>query len=112
MDTNRIIKGPDIDFCEFLQFIGIWVLMTENPGTNQAGYFSGNPIDIFSVCSIRVNHFLSVNRFENICSPLKFNATSPPSFRGKFYELRSMIVACNGHMQKAFIPSWISCLDE
>ena len=34
VETNRIIKVPDIDFGEFIQFIGIWMLMTANPGTN------------------------------------------------------------------------------
>ena len=47
-DTNRIIKGPDLEFGEFLRFIGIWLLMTENPGTKWTEYFSENPIDIFS----------------------------------------------------------------
>ena len=29
VETNRIIKGPDIDFGEFLRFIGIWLSMPE-----------------------------------------------------------------------------------
>ena len=32
VDTNRRIKGPDIDFVEFLQFFGIFLLITANPG--------------------------------------------------------------------------------
>ena len=27
VETNRIIKGPDIDFGEFLRIIGVWVLV-------------------------------------------------------------------------------------
>ena len=33
-ETNRIMKGPDLDFGEFLQLIGIWMVMADNPGTN------------------------------------------------------------------------------
>ena len=40
VDTKKIIKGSNLDFGEFLWFIGIWMLMTSNPGTNQADYFS------------------------------------------------------------------------
>ena len=48
METDRIIKDSDHDFGELIQLIGIWVLMTENPGTNWAEHFSENPLDIFS----------------------------------------------------------------
>ena len=40
VETNRIIKVPDIDVGVFFQFIGICLLMTETPGTNQAEYCS------------------------------------------------------------------------
>ena len=87
VDTNRIIRVPDIDFDEFLCFIGIWLLITGNPGTNQTEYFSENYIDLFSGCSIFVNHIMYGNHFENNCSDLKFS-DRPPSFQDKSYEVR------------------------
>ena len=60
VETNRIIKGPDLDFEYFLRTTGIWLLITENPGTNRMEYFSEDPIDIFSGWSICVNPFMSV----------------------------------------------------
>ena len=42
------IKDPALEFGDFLKFIGICLLITENPGMNQAAYFSETPIDIFS----------------------------------------------------------------
>ena len=48
VDTKKIIKGPDLDFGKFLRFIGIYMLMTSNPGTNWSEYFIENPIDLFS----------------------------------------------------------------
>ena len=64
MDTNRIINVPDLDLSEILKFIGIWLLMTANTGTNWAEYFRENAIDIFSGCSIHVNQFMSGNSFK------------------------------------------------
>ena len=66
VETYRTIKGPYLDFGEFLWVIGIWVLMKANPGTNWTDYFSKNPIDIFSGCSIFFNQYMSRNCFESI----------------------------------------------
>ena len=55
VDTNRIIRCPDIEFYGVLYFIGIWLLITENPGTNGSEYFRKNPIDLFGGFLIRVN---------------------------------------------------------
>ena len=82
MDTNIIIKGPDIDSGDFLRFIGIWMLITENPGTNQVECFGKNPIYICSGCSIHINQFMSGNCFEIICSALKFSSAPLPSLPG------------------------------
>ena len=91
VETNIRIKGPNLDFGEFLCFIGIWV---------------------FSRFSIRVSQFMSGNCFENICSDLKFTATPPPIFWDNLYEVLQMIVAWKVHRKKVFVPYWISWLDE
>ena len=78
VDTNKIIKIPGIYFGKFLRFIGIWMLMTSNPVTNGAEYFSEKPIDIFSGRSICVKQFMSGNCFESIWSALKFTNTHTP----------------------------------
>ena len=111
VDTNRRIKVPDLDYGEFLWFIGIWLFMTANPDTNCAEYFSKNPIDVFSGCSIRVNQFMYGNHFESIWSALRFTPT-PSYFWYKLYESRQKIVTWNGHVQKVFVPYWISCSYE
>ena len=59
--------------------------MTANPGTNRAECFRNNAIDLFSGCSIFVNHFMSGNFFENIC--YAFNFTATPSL---LFEINSM----------------------
>ena len=45
VETNQRTKCPALESGELLQFIGIWMLITSNPGTKWAGYLSGNPID-------------------------------------------------------------------
>ena len=65
VDTKNIIKGPSIEFGEFIWFIGIWLFRTSNPGTTRVEYFSKNPIDVFSGVSIYVNQFMSGNSFES-----------------------------------------------
>ena len=88
METNRITKGPDTDFGKFLRLIVIFLLMTENPGTKRADYFSENPIDIFSGCSIFVNQFMSGDFLKMFAilsksppPPLPFNTNSMKSDR-------------------------------
>ena len=51
--------------------------MTSNTGKNWAEHFSENPMDLFIGCSIRVIQFMSANRFESICSALKFTNALP-----------------------------------
>ena len=48
VDTNRRIKCPTINFGEFILLIGIFMFITENPGTNWTEYLSENIIDLFS----------------------------------------------------------------
>ena len=38
VDTNRIIRVPDLDLGELFQFIRIWLLIVANPGTNREEY--------------------------------------------------------------------------
>ena len=47
-ETGLRIKGPALEFGLFLKFVGIWLLIAENHGTNQADYFSETFIDLFS----------------------------------------------------------------
>ena len=70
METSRRIKGPALEFCKFLWFIGIQLLITENHATDRTEYFSETSIYLFGGCSIGVNQFMSGNWFESICYAL------------------------------------------
>ena len=50
VEKNQIIKVPSLEFGDFLRFVGIWLLITENSGTNRVEYFSETLIDIFGGC--------------------------------------------------------------
>ena len=47
VDINNMLKWPELEFGEFLWFIGICLSIIDNPGTNRAEYFSDTPVDIF-----------------------------------------------------------------
>ena len=103
VDTNRIIKGPNLEFGGFLGFIGIRWLRTEKCGTNGAEYFSKNTIDIL-VGDKFVSTILCLEIFSKvsaIISSLLPPPPYPPPFWYKIYESWQMIFAWNGHMQKS-----------
>ena len=62
-ETNRIIKGPALEFGEFVRLIDIWMLIIDNPEKNWAEYFSDYHVDIFGGFSILLNIFMSRNSF-------------------------------------------------
>ena len=107
VDTNRIIKGPYLDCGEFLRFVGIWMLMIADSGTNWADYFSENSTDICIGWSICVNQCMSGNYFEIICFALKFTAIPPPYFEINYiksdrYVLRYMETCKNSPLHIGF----------
>ena len=77
VETNRIIKGPDLDFGQFLHFIWIWLLITANPDTNRAEYFSKKTIFI-SMGAQFVSTILCLVCFFKL-SDLLSSLLSPPS---------------------------------
>ena len=52
------------------------------------------------------------NRFKYIISSLSFTDLPPTYFKEKFFEVHHMVVSWNEYMKDAFIPSWVSSLDE
>ena len=77
VETNKTTNGPVLEFGKFLWLIWIWILIIANHTMNWVKYVSDTSIGIFSVFSIRVNQFISVNWFESICSALKFTSKPP-----------------------------------
>ena len=66
VETNRRTQSPDVEFGDFLHYIGICRLITENLGTNRAEYFNNNSIDISSGKPVCVNQFVLENVFKSI----------------------------------------------
>ena len=48
VERKKIMKGPDLEFGEFLQFIGIGLTMKKKTGTTWSDCSSKNPLYIFS----------------------------------------------------------------
>ena len=69
VDTNRRTEDPVLDLGEFLQINVIWILITENPVTNQMDHFCEYPIDLFGGWSISVNEIIYDNFFSHPLPP-------------------------------------------
>ena len=55
---------------------------------------------------------MSHRHFEAIIKYLKFTSTPAPAYKAPFHCVEELVNAFNKHTQRAFVPSWIACLDE
>jgi Transposase IS4 len=103
-----------VEYGEFLRFIGIYFLIATIEGPSRRDFWSLGPIDLFQGAPFRVSGFMSRTRFENILYNLKFTSQPepPPDRPDKFFFIREMVKAFNDNLQKNFSSSWINCLDE
>ena len=86
--------------------------MAANPSTNQVEHFRKKNIDLFNGCSICDNQFMPGIIFKVSALISSSLPPHPHYFQDESYSVQHMIVGWNGHMQKFFIPYWISYLDE
>ena len=99
---------------EFLQFIGIWLVITyASPGDlSRKEFWSLKKNTKERGAPFRLNDLMSSNRFEDIIRNLTYTNLQPPAFKDKFWEIQQMVEEWNKSMREVFIPGWINCLDE
>ena len=112
VETKRIFKVPDLDFGEFLRFIGIWMLIKANPVMNRAEYFSEKTYEYFQWVLSSCQSFYVWWFFWEYLLWSQVHFHPPPPLRDKFYWFQNMIVAWNDHIQKFLMTYWISFLHE
>ena len=110
--TNKKLTGRSLSLGEFVQWLGIWLLLATVIGPQRREFWSVKPVDPFDGAPFRVSHIMSRNRFEEILRALTFTVHQPPMFKDGFWFVREIIQGWNDNMAKIFIPSWVSCLDE
>jgi hypothetical protein len=112
VETNKILNGKELEYGEFLRWIGLWLLMSTIQGFQRRDFWSVCSVDMYSTAPYRFNDIMSRNRFEDILSSLSYTNRDPPGYRDPFWEVRQCIECWNANMSDVFVPGWISCLDE
>ena len=114
VQTNERLEkvGRRLTLGELLRWIGLWYYMATFKGYNRSDYFSSRPIDDFDGAPVRLNQWMSRNRFQQVLNCLFLTDRPVPAYIDKFFYVRQLIDAWNSNMNSKFHPSWISCLDE
>lgn len=99
----------DIDEGLFMTFIAYWLAMGYHE--IRSDYWSTEEEHPMFVNHKFGRYGISRNRFDQIISCLSFipNTAAPPT---DLEQVRTMQVAFNEHMEKAYAPSWLVCVDE
>ena len=113
--TNQHLaaKGHhELSYGEFLQWIGIWLLMATLVGPDRTDFWSLSDIDKFKGAPFHLHKYMSRTRFGMILKCIFYTIDKPPAYRDRFWEVRQMLDAWNKNMNDNFIPGWANCLDE
>ena len=82
-------------------------------GFKRKEFWSSKEINIELGAPYRLNCYMTGNRFEAILASLTLTKEDPPPYKDRFWIVREMIREWDGHiMERSFILSWASCLDE
>ena len=99
-------------FGEFIQWIGLWLLMSMMIGPPRHKFWSMRTIDAFKGSPICLHPWMSWTRFNEILSALSFTNQTPPPYVDKFWEVHQRIEAWSSNMKQAFATGYMNCLDE
>ena len=111
--NNNLHRGHDqLQYGEFLQWLGLWLLMSTMVGPQQHEFWAAYPINAFRGAPLHLGVWMSRARFDAILASLSFTDRDPPPFLDKFWEVRQMIDAWGPNMNNAFAPGYMNCLDE
>ena len=97
----------ELSYGEFLQWIGIWLLMATLVGPDRTDFWSLSDIDKFKGAPSRLHEYMSRTRFAVILKCIFYTSDEPPAYRDRFWEVRQMLDAWNKNMNENFIPGQI-----
>ena len=111
--VNEKMDGDkEVVYGEFIQWIGIWMLMSTVDGADQCSFWSTKNVDAFDGAPFCLTPFMSCRCFEKILYNLGYTKEGPPQYRDHFWDVRTMLQMWNKNMETNFLPSWINCIDE
>ena len=108
---NQLIVPPCL-FPKFMSFLALMLLIGTTQGCSRREFWSTDDVDIFLGAPFRFNHLMSHRRFKAIIKYLKFTSTPAPAYKAPFLCVEELVNAFNKHTQRAFVLSWVACLDE
>lgn len=111
--TNKEINGDPLTLSEFYIYLGCHFFMACFEGiSDRRLWWSSKPISMRDGAPFRLNEFISLRRYNDLTSAIRYTDKPPPDFVDRFYDVRQMIDAFNQHYAEEYIPSWLNCLDE
>ena len=112
--TNESMNDSEneLDYPEFLQFLGIWMKICTTVGFERRDFWSSHANLSGRDTPFKFNAVMSKHRFEAILSSLTYTKETPPRYQDRFWEVREMLKSWNENMDNEFVASWMSCLDE
>ena len=108
---NELIVPPYL-FPEFMRFLALMLLIGTTQGCSRREFWSTEDVNILLGAPFHFNHLMSHRRFEAIIKYLKFTSTPALAYKAPFHCVEELVNAFNKYTQRAFVPSWIACLDE
>ncbi|KAL7524687.1 hypothetical protein ACHAXR_004709, partial [Thalassiosira sp. AJA248-18] len=112
-ETNKNINGENIDLQEFYVWLGCHFFMACFEGiSDRRDWWSTKPVSMFEGAPFRLNEYMSLTRFKNICSAMRYTDEELPSFLDRFHDVRKILIAFNDHYGMNYSPSWMNTLDE
>ncbi len=112
-ETNAFAPGLSLTYAELLIWLSLWLLMSLHDCPDRRSFWSVSAPGVFSECPVRLNEFMSRDRFERILRALRL--TDQKQVHGKkdpFLEIRMLIAAWNKNLSEHFSPGEFVCLDE
>jgi hypothetical protein len=100
VETNKLLKGKDVTYGEFLQFIGLWLMMATIQGFQRRDFWSVCLVNMFATAPYRFNDIMPRGRFEDILSSLSYTNRGAPAYSDPFWEVRQLIESWNSNMSE------------
>ena len=88
----------DLSYGEFLQWIGVWLLMSTLHGPDRAAFWSLTDINRFHGAPWHLGDLMSWKQLDAILCSIFYTDREKPAYRDKFWEVRQMIDAWNDNM--------------
>ena len=75
---------------------------------NNKMWWSEKPINMFEGAAFRLSEYMSMRRFQNIGTAIRYTNIESPAFLDMFHNVRQMINAANENYDMEYVPCWLN----